>query len=203
MDLLEVRIIEGVTIERNREFNSLGYLSHENENMLVYINHESYFPQLAKNLSVACVIASHKLAHEVPEEFGLAIAVDPKRAFLEFHNYLATGTDFYWSDFENEIAEGAMIDPSAHIAPRNVRIGSGTVVEAGAVIMEHSIIGKECTIRAGVLIGTHGFEFKELKDGVQRVAHAGGVLLHDRVEIQNNTNVNRAVFGGFTEIGED
>jgi UDP-3-O-[3-hydroxymyristoyl] glucosamine N-acyltransferase len=35
------------------------------------------------------------------------------------------------------------------------------------------------------------------------IAHAGGVLLRDRVEVQANSVVCRAVFNGFTEIGED
>ena len=35
------------------------------------------------------------------------------------------------------------------------------------------------------------------------MAHAGGVRLGDRVELQANTCVDRAIFGGFTEIGED
>jgi UDP-3-O-[3-hydroxymyristoyl] glucosamine N-acyltransferase len=36
-----------------------------------------------------------------------------------------------------------------------------------------------------------------------RVGHGGGVRLARGVEIQSNTCVDRALFGGFTEIGED
>ena len=192
-----------VGIERDQEFESLGYMQHRKKKMLVYLDSQELLPKLVQHPSVSCVITASELASSIPDGIGVAISDDPWRAFYEIHNHLATETEFYWSEFDNDIAERAVIDPAAHVASKNVRIGDGTRVEPGAIIMERSIIGRNCTIRAGAVIGTHGFEFKRLQDGVLQVAHAGGVLLHDRVEIQNNSNVNLAVFGGFTEIGED
>ncbi|MBV8883694.1 MAG: hypothetical protein JO235_06795 [Chroococcidiopsidaceae cyanobacterium CP_BM_RX_35] len=89
------------------------------------------------------------------------------------------------------------------MAPKNVRIGRGSIVEPNAVILERSIIGEEVVIRSGAVIGGEGFEPKYVNGDHIVVPHAGGVLLHDKVEIQANTHVARNVFGGFTEIGKD
>jgi len=203
MELAAMARIGSVRIERNSEFESLGFVSHSRPRMLVYISSEGFIPQLLDNPAFACAVTTPELACKLPTECGLALAEDPRRAFFEFHNWLATETDFYWADFEAEISQKAVIDPAAYIAEKNIRIGPGTVVEPGAVVLERSIIGAEVVLRTGCTIGCHGFEFKRFGHEVLRVAHGGGVLLHDRVEIQNNAGVDRSVFGGFTQIGED
>jgi len=70
-------------------------------------------------------------------------------------------------------------------------------------VLPHTIIGDEVILRAGSVIGAQGFEFKRIGESILPVAHAGGVRLSDRVEIQANSCVDRSIFGGFTEIGED
>jgi UDP-3-O-[3-hydroxymyristoyl] glucosamine N-acyltransferase len=198
-----MRRIQSVRVDRNGEFDSLGFVSHEKPRMLVYVNCERFIPQLLANPAVTCVVTMAELAGQVPETYGLALAEDPQRAFFEFHNYLATETNFYWTDFATEISDQAEIHPSAFVAEKNVRIGPGALIEPGVIVLENSIIGEHVVLRAGCTIGSHGFEFKRIGDEILPVVHAGGALLHNRVEIQNNSNVDRSVFGGFTEIGED
>lgn len=189
-------------VKRDGEFASLGYVQHDMPAMLVFLDHEKFIERVVNHPTVACVITTPELASHIPDRLGVATTDTVRPTFFHSHNYLAT-TDFYWQDFENDISDEAVIHPSVTIAPRNVKIGRGTVIEPGVVIMERTIIGEDCTLRANSVFGTHGFEFKRFGKEVLRVAHAGGTLLYDRVEVQNLTNVNRSVFGGFTEIGDD
>jgi UDP-3-O-[3-hydroxymyristoyl] glucosamine N-acyltransferase len=91
-------------------------------------------------------------------------------------------TSFYWEDFQSKIASDAYVHPKAHVAPKNVRIASGTVIEANATIHERCIIGSGSIIRSGCVIGGEGFEPKWVGGRHINVPHAGGVLIGDRVE---------------------
>jgi UDP-3-O-[3-hydroxymyristoyl] glucosamine N-acyltransferase len=65
------------------------------------------------------------------------------------------------------------------------------------------IIEKGTVIRSGATIGSDGFEFCRLDDGIMEISHAGGVRLGERVQVQSHANVDRSVFGGFTKVGRD
>jgi NDP-sugar pyrophosphorylase family protein len=75
------------------------------------------------------------------------------------HTSLFESAEFCWDALKNIPAFLKTLDPANHaklvgapyIEP-NVRIGRGTVVEHGAVILGPSIIGENCQIRAGAYI---------------------------------------------------
>jgi UDP-3-O-[3-hydroxymyristoyl] glucosamine N-acyltransferase len=178
-------------------------LDYATPNMLVFVESESFLPKIAGNRQVSCVITTRKLAANVPETHGVGVSDYPRSAFYELHNHLTLNTDFYWTDFPSEISEEAMIAPNAYVADRSVRVGRGAVIEPGAIVLERSLIGQDVVLRAGCTVGSQGFGFARTGDSFLSEAHAGGVRLHDRVEVQANTVIDRALFGGFTEIGED
>jgi UDP-3-O-[3-hydroxymyristoyl] glucosamine N-acyltransferase len=155
------------------------------------------------NPDVTCVIATPELSDQVPGELGLAVTAEPIKAFFELHDHLARNTDFYWKSFGNEIADDAIIHPTAFIASQNVRIGRRTMIGPHASILERTIIGDDVIIRAGCVISSEGFEFKRIDPEILPVAHAGGVRIGNRVELQANTCVCNTIFGDCTEIGED
>lgn len=75
-------------------------------------------------------------------------------------------------------------------------IGSGSQVWAHTTINDRVRIGKNVTIRGHCVIGSHGFAFPRDGDGtLVRLAHVGGVVIKDDVEIFPFTNVDRATFG--------
>jgi UDP-3-O-[3-hydroxymyristoyl] glucosamine N-acyltransferase len=203
MRLEEVASIVPVVVERDAEFESLGLVTHAMPNMLAFLESEKFLPRFFRNPHISCVITTRELAVGLPEKYGIALSNNPRKAFYELHNYLATEANFYWTEFETEISDQAEIHPLVFIAEKNVRIGRGALIEPGVIVLERSIIGEHIVLRAGCTIGSHGFEFKRIGAEILPIVHAGGVLLHSRVEIQNNSNVDRSVFGGFTEIGED
>jgi UDP-3-O-[3-hydroxymyristoyl] glucosamine N-acyltransferase len=201
MWLSEIAQIANVSVVRDGEFNNLGLLSHRDGRVLAGY-YEQRFERFLQTPGLACVISSRELAPHVPIEIGLAIAHDVKLSFYGLHEYLCGDTGFYWKDFKTDIAADARIHESAYIAPSNVRIGSRTIVAPRAIILERSIIGSDCRIHSGAVIGGEGFEPKWVAEKHVLIPHAGGVKIGDFVHIMCGAHIARAVFGGFTEIGD-
>lgn len=204
MRLSDVSGVAPLEIVRDGDFESLGLLFYSSPRMLVCLHDPKYLNrELLPNPTVSCVITHRDLAESIPSHFGLAIATDAMTAFYAVHDHLSRNTNFYWSDFASEISPDARIHPSAQVAPRNVRIGPRTCIEEGATIRERTLIGADCVLRAGVVIGAEGFEPKRIGGRMRIVHHAGGVRIGERVEIQSNSCVACCVFGTFTEIGDE
>jgi UDP-3-O-[3-hydroxymyristoyl] glucosamine N-acyltransferase len=205
VNLSEIRSKVPIEIEiiKDGKFESLGFVTHNTPDQLVYIENIKYVPIMLRNSNISCVITTRELSSAIPKELGIGISINPRKLFYEIHNYLARDADFYWKPFKTEIARSAKIHPTAHIAETNVRIGERCEIGPRACILENSILENDVIIRAGSVIGTEGFEFNRIDKKVIPVIHVGGVVLHSRVEIQGNTVVDKAVFRGFTEIGED
>ena len=192
-----------VLIQEDGEFESLGMLSHKKNKMMVYLESRSFLSLVQSNPNISCVITNKSLCSDISNDVGIAVADDPCRAFFDFHNHLSLHTNFYWTDFDTKISEKAKIHETAYIAPKNVCIGEGAIIEPNVTILEKSIIGENVIIRAGSVIGTEGFEFRRRGNEILNVHHAGGVKLQNRVQVQANCSISRSVFEGFTELGED
>lgn len=204
MKLSDVCARVEVQVVRDSGFESLGLLSHRAPRMLVCAYDPSFIRrELLSNASVAAAITSAELAPLIPEAVGLGIAADPAEAFYTLHEILLRETSFYWQDFATEVSSEAVVHAGAHVADRNVRIGPGTVVEPNAVILERSLIGRDCAIRSGVVVGAEGFEPKRIGGKQRVVPHAGSVWLGDDVEIQANSVVCRSAFSSPTRIGDE
>ncbi|CRM54981.1 UDP-3-O-acylglucosamine N-acyltransferase [Pseudomonas sp. 24 E 13] len=121
------------------------------------------------------------------------------------------------------IADDAQVDPSASIGAfavieNGARIGAGVTVGAhcfiGArceigvdgwlaprVTLYHDVrIGERVVLQSGAVIGGEGFGFANSKGIWHKVAHVGGVLIGDDVEIGVNTAVDRGALAD-TVIG--
>ena len=66
----------------------------------------------------------------------------------------------------------------------------------------NSIIGNDCIIHSGAVIGSDGFGHAPLPDGTYiKIPQIGNVIIHDNVEIGSNTSIDRANMGS-TIIGK-
>ena len=85
-----------------------------------------------------------------------------------------------------------------------MRIGNNVVIEEFVSIKENTIIGDNCVIRAGSIIGGEGFEHKRNGEDVLSVKHLGGVIIEDNVEFQQGNFVDKAIYPwDDTIIGEN
>jgi UDP-3-O-[3-hydroxymyristoyl] glucosamine N-acyltransferase len=203
MYLSHVADIVPINILQDGEFLSLGLLSHNCDKMLVGLYDLGYLRKLVANRIITCVITTHDIAKQLPKHLAIAISDDPKTVFYQIHDYLARETDFYWKEFDSEISSDAVIHERAYVAPKNVRIGRGTIVEPNVTILECSIIDDDVVIRSGSVIGGEGFEPKFVGNKLVNILHAGGVLIGNRVEILSNCHIAKGVFNGFTTLCED
>ncbi len=110
------------------------------------------------------------------------------------------GKDVYIGDFvyvgENTtIGDHVKIFPNTNIGD-NCRIGDDTTIYFGVNIYGETVIGKECILHAGAVIGADGFGFAPQQDtDFRKIPQIGNVVLEDRVEVGANTTIDRATLG--------
>ncbi|WP_411030842.1 UDP-3-O-(3-hydroxymyristoyl)glucosamine N-acyltransferase [Spongiimicrobium sp. 3-5] len=110
------------------------------------------------------------------------------------------GSDFYLGAFSylgNNVIIGnnVKIHPNVYIGD-NVNIADNVIVYAGAKIYSESIIGKNCVIHSGVIIGADGFGFTPNEKGeFTKVPQTGNVILEENVDVGAGTTIDRATLG--------
>lgn len=94
-----------------------------------------------------------------------------------------------------KLGENVIISAQVFVGD-NVRIGSNTYLHPGVKIYRDCVVGDQCTLHAGVVIGADGFGFAPQSDNqYSKVPQIGNVVIEDRVEIGANTSVDRATLG--------
>ena len=116
------------------------------------------------------------------------------------HETVSIGENVYIGEFVSigkdvVIGDGVKIYPHTFVGD-NSKVGEGTTVYAGARLYHDTILGKECTIHSGVIIGSDGFGFAPNEQGEYvKVAQTGNVIIEDNVEVGSNTTIDRATIG--------
>ena len=114
---------------------------------------------------------------------------------------------FFVEKIESFISPKSSIHPEAKIGEdcvindfcvihKNVTIGKKVVIGNNTVILENTHIGNEVTIGCNCTIGGVGFGYEKDDNGEYvLIPHIGNVIVKDKVEIGNNTTIDRAVMG--------
>jgi UDP-3-O-[3-hydroxymyristoyl] glucosamine N-acyltransferase len=206
MFLREIPAELAIRVVRDGAFHSLGFVTHDRPALLAFVAESRYLDALRECPQLSCVLTSDALVDDVaavvPATCGVAVAVDPKRAFYALHTHLATRTAFYGVSQPSRIAATAFVHPRAIVSDTDVELADNVVIGPGAVVLPGVSIGADTVIRAGSVIGSEGFQVMIDAQGATRVPHAGHVRIGARVDIHSNTCVDRAVFGE-TVIGDD
>ncbi|RKR12944.1 UDP-3-O-[3-hydroxymyristoyl] glucosamine N-acyltransferase [Maribacter vaceletii] len=93
------------------------------------------------------------------------------------------------------LGKNVKIYPNVFIGD-NVIIGDNSSVLAGARVCSESVIGKNCTIHSGVIVGADGFGFAPNKDGsYSKIPQTGNVILEDNIDVGAGTTIDRATLG--------
>lgn len=191
-------------ILKDREFNWLGLTAEEYEDkqILTFLTDEKYISEIIANNSISCVITTKEITEKLKDlNYGILISENPRKTFFELHNKLVD-EDFYFRKEKNNISSKAVISPKASIREYNINIEEGVIIEENVVIYPNVTIKKGSIIRANSTIGGNGFEFSKFGDKVLSIKFGGNVVIDENVEIQNNTCVDRGVFGT-TYIGKN
>lgn len=196
--------IEGraAKLVRDGRFAFVGKVPSRIEPRLVPCTRSSHIAEALAQDGISGLIVPPPLVDEVPEDFGVAVAETPIALAWEIHEFLCA-RNFHWDRFETDIAPSAQVDPSAYVASHDVRIGERSIVHPGAIILPRVIIGSDCAIGPGTVVGADAFEVNTQISPRTILAQAGGVWLEDHVEIQAKCTIIRATFGGFTKLGRE
>jgi len=109
------------------------------------------------------------------------------------------------------IAASARLGPGAVVGPRVVigertSIGRDAILHPnvtiyhGVVVREGTRIGDRVVLHAGAVIGSDGFGYLPLPEGIRKIPQIGTVVLEDDVSVGANATVDRAALGA-TVVG--
>ena len=97
------------------------------------------------------------------------------------------------------IGADVRVGAGSHIGA-GCRIGAGSLLHPAVTVYDDCILGRNCIVHSGAVIGSDGFGFA--KDGTRwvKIPQTGGVLIGDDVEIGANTTIDRGALDP-TRIG--
>ena len=98
------------------------------------------------------------------------------------------------------LADGVIVEAGVHVGA-GTTIGAGTRLRANVVVEHDCLLGRECEVFAGSVIGADGFGFVESADGWEKMPQLGRVVIGDRVEIGANCTIDRGALDD-TVIGD-
>ena len=191
-------------IEGERAFEALALcVSNLSKDSLIFLDSEEYLCELRPN--VRMVLTNEALSARLLEKgVGVCVSREPRVLFFLLHNFLSSQPEYTRARFQTRIGRDCTISPLSCVAAENVRIGDRVVIEEFVTIRENTVIGDDVILRAGARIGGLGFEFKRSGGGILAVEHAGGVVIENKVEIRQNTCIDRAIYPwDDTVIGEN
>jgi UDP-3-O-[3-hydroxymyristoyl] glucosamine N-acyltransferase len=188
--------------DANLQVNGLASLKHASPTEISFVSNVKYEQELADS-KAACVIVGPHL-ESVARKRGACIVTDQP------YVYFAQLTQFWKKRSEPErlarIHPSAVIDASAVIdetamigalcvIEENVRIGANTELKSRVTVGECCVVGKNCILHSGVVIGADGFGFAPQKTKQEmtwvKIEQLGAVLIGNDVEIGANTCVDR------------
>ena len=202
--------IEG-DIADNEIFHSIGSLNTANNSQLTFFHNLKFMNNVSLTNAKACFIKK-EFVSLLPKTCKPIIVEDP------YLCYALSSNLFNPKIISNKIiSNNALIDPSSNIG-KNVQINSNVIIKENCkiadncIILENSVIGpnveiydstlimsncvirdsvigSDCVIQSGVIIGDKGFGFTP--QSKVEIRHVGNVIIGKNVDIGSNTTIDR------------
>jgi len=192
--LKKIQSIMDYNIVREKTIKYLALsASNIDDDACIFIDNIKYITDIESN--VRMIITTNELATLLTDtQYGICVTKDPRVLFFELHNLLGSNSNYIRKKIATQIGQNCSISNLASISDYNVKIGNNVIIEEFVVIRENTEIEDDVIIRAGVVIGGEGYEFKRTDKYITGVKHLGGVKIGQGVEIQYNTCVDKAVY---------
>lgn len=92
------------------------------------------------------------------------------------------------------LGENVVIEPAC-VVEHGSMIADNTRLEPNVTIKHHSVLGRNCTIYSGAVIGTEGFGYAEDGEVANKrwvkIPQVGRVVIGDNVDVGANTTIDR------------
>jgi len=210
--------IEG---DENAVVNNLSKIEEGKPKTLSFLGNEKYEHYIYDTDATIVIVAkTFKAVKPLKESCTLIRVNDPRDSFailLEYYNKTKSnkvgieqpscisnsaklgegcyvGAFVYIGDYVT-IGKNVKIFPNSVIGD-NVQIGDNCLIYASVKIYTQTLIGKNCTIHAGAVLGADGFGFTpNTENNYHKIPQIGNVIIEDDVEIGANTTIDRATLG--------
>ena len=190
-----------LNIEIQSNIRVTGLTDSDRTGTLSFLDNIDFLDTVKNNQHITAVLIREKDAVLLPENIEGIISDSPKAAFFDLHNKYCRQCLTYEP---NNIAQSAVIHPSAVIAGCGVTIGENTVIGANTTILGGVCIGHDTTIGPNCVLGCDGFHVYTDTSGIQRiVAHDGKAIIGNYVDIQASVTVDKGLMGRDTVIGNE
>ncbi len=202
-----------------RIIRGLGDLRTAGADRLGFVRHQRY-AELARATQAGAVLS----AIDLQTAASLILVDDVHVAYAKVATFFhppprAIANDIHARASVDEGAElQAPVRVGANATVGRCKIGAGTVIMPGVVILDGAEIGRDCVLypnvtiyggvrlgdrvilHGGTVIGSDGFGFARDRQGWLKVPQLGGVVIGDDVEFQAGCVVDRGALGD-TRIG--
>lgn len=188
-----INLKAGLELLKDGEFTSLGLAIAEcDEKILTFIESEKYISGLSDKITA--LITTKEIGEKLKDKYGVIISERPRNDYFKLHNILSSKEGYRRESFDTTIGEGCKISNLSSISDKNVVIGNNVIIEEFVVIRENTVIGDNSIIRAGVILGGEGYEYKRTDGIIMNVKHCGGVIIGQNVEVQYNSCIDKALY---------
>ena len=188
-------LVSAIEVVRDQDVQSLGFVEIELDGRLVFAENAKNLNIAIKAKGVAAVLTTPELATEVRgSSIGLAVSADPRRSFHALHSALVAQTDFYGKPLPTSINRSAVVHPTAHIDDSCVAVGPDCRIEAGAIVLNGTTLGRGVRVLSGAVLGSEGFQTMKFDGEIRDLPHAGSLVIGDGSVVMANAVVARAVF---------
>ncbi|MBS1507360.1 MAG: hypothetical protein JSS79_12000 [Bacteroidetes bacterium] len=154
----------------------------------------------SKQLNLGLLVLTQKMYLKLGEaKCNFLVTENPRAVFTKILSI------YFKKSWPHRIEPTAVINPTSKVGLNcyighhvviedNCSIGDNTVILHNSVILANSQIGNNVIIGSNNTIGNYGFGYEKDENGeYQLLQHLGKVIIHDNVEIHNNTCVDRGV----------
>ncbi|MEZ4877354.1 MAG: UDP-3-O-(3-hydroxymyristoyl)glucosamine N-acyltransferase [Flavobacterium sp.] len=213
-------ILEGEVVGNpNAEVATLSKIEEGVEGSLTFLSNPKYANYIYTTKATITIV-NHSFVPENEISTTLIKVEDAYKSFsklLEYYNQVKLmksgieqpsvisenvtyGDNLYLGSF-SYIGKNVKIGANVKIYPNcfigdNVVIGDDCVFFAGVKIYSETIIGNNCNIHSGSIIGSDGFGFAPNPDGsFTKIPQIGNVIIEDNIDIGSCTTIDRATIG--------
>ena len=199
VDNIVIRKVLGIDIPGEVKCGYLGLVNSPHPSTLTFLDDSQYVNALNANPNITAVFVTADMAEAIHEEsIVLIVCDDPRYNFYSLYNSVE---EQRYKRIRTTIHPTAEVHSSAHVAEYNVVIGENSKIEANATILPDVIIGSDCIVQAGAVVGSIGYEHKVTKSGTIPVFHGGKVRIGNNVEIGAGCCIDKGFSHRDTIIG--
>lgn len=215
IDIQDIITFLGSQLIETKGYSSITYIdnladvANVNETTLDWINPAKDNKQAIAERSKAKVLLVDEGIKTIDGKLLLVVA-NPKVCLAQIGNH------FFADRYTPGIHPTAIVDPEAKIGENvyigpycvigKATIGDGTIIESNVRIYDCVVMGKNCNVKNGAVLGGAGFGFEKDADGNRfRFPQIGSLIMGDDVEVGGNTCIDRGalsdtIIGNHTKI---